>query len=98
MAQGAPGASGWISLILMGVFQLGLAYVLYSMAIKHITALEAVLIPVIEPILNPVWVFVLLGEIPGPRAIAGGAIILAAVTGRSVLSIVRSGSQAEPHQ
>ncbi len=82
MLQGAPGVSGWLALVLMGVFQLGLSYVLYSTAIKHLTALEASLIPVIEPILNPVWVFLVIGELPGQFALLGGAIVLAAVTGR----------------
>jgi len=59
---------------------------LYSTAIKHITALEAVLIPVVEPILNPLWVFLVMGEAPGRWALVGGAIVLAAVTGRYVIS------------
>jgi len=88
MWQGSPGVSGWLGLLLMGVFQLGLSYVLYSTAIKHITALEAALIPVIEPILNPVWVFLFVGEAPGRFALMGGAIVLAAVTGRYAISAV----------
>jgi len=40
----------------------GISYILYAEAIKHVTALEATLIPVIEPILNPIWVFMLLKE------------------------------------
>ena len=89
MLQGLPSASSWLNLIFLGVFQLGLSYVLYSTAIKHITALEAILIPVIEPILNPVWVFLVLGEAPGPYAMIGGAIVLAAVTGRYALNALR---------
>jgi len=86
MFQGALNATSWIGLLLLGVFQLGLSYVLYSTAIKHITALEAVLIPVVEPILNPLWVFLVMGEAPGRWALVGGAIVLAAVTGRYVIS------------
>jgi drug/metabolite transporter (DMT)-like permease len=82
MFQGTPSTSSWIGLILLGVFQLGLSYALYTIAVKHITALEAVLIPVVEPILNPVWVFLVIGEAPGRWAFLGGAIVLAAVTGR----------------
>ena len=89
MLQGLPSASSWLNLIFLGVFQLGLSYVLYSTAIKHITALEAILIPVIEPILNPVWVFLVLGEAPRPYAMIGGAIVLAAVTGRYALNALR---------
>ena len=79
--------SGWIALGLLGVVQLGLAYLLYARAIKHVTALEAVLIPVIEPILNPVWVMLAVGERPSPLALAGGAIVLGAVTLRAVVSL-----------
>lgn len=79
-----PDASGWLGLLLLGVFQLGISYVLYSRAIKHVTALEAIFISVIEPILNPVWVFLRLGEVPGPMAIVGGVIVLAAITMRCI--------------
>jgi drug/metabolite transporter (DMT)-like permease len=89
MFQGTPSSSSWIGLILLGVFQLGLSYALYTTAVKHITALEAVLIPVVEPILNPVWVFLVIGEAPGRWAFLGGAIVLAAVTGRYVVSALR---------
>jgi drug/metabolite transporter (DMT)-like permease len=45
-------ASGWTALLVLGIVQLGMSYWLYARAIRHVTALEAVLIPVIEPILN----------------------------------------------
>ena len=79
--------SGWIALGLLGVVQLGLAYLLYAKAIRHVTALEAVLIPVLEPILNPVWVMLDMGERPTRFALLGGAIVLGAVTLRAVASI-----------
>jgi drug/metabolite transporter (DMT)-like permease len=75
-----PDATSWIALGLLGTVQLGLSYLLYSRAIRHVTALEAVLIPVIEPILNPVWVLLTLGERPGPLSLVGGVIVLTAVT------------------
>ena len=86
---GAPALSpaGWTSLVLLGVVQLGVSYWLYARAIKHVTALEAVLIPVIEPILNPVWVLLALREKPAPLALVGGAIVLGAVTLRAVASV-----------
>jgi drug/metabolite transporter (DMT)-like permease len=84
-----PGATGWLGLFLLGVFQLGFSYILYALAIKHVTALEAILIPIIEPILNPIWVLLLLGETPGKWAIVGGIIVLVSVTLRSVLTITR---------
>jgi drug/metabolite transporter (DMT)-like permease len=83
-------AAGWIALGLLGVVQLGLAYLFYAKAIKHVTALEAVLIPVLEPILNPVWVMLDVGERPSRFALLGGAIVLGAVTLRAVVSLRRS--------
>lgn len=86
LALSWPNASGWLFLLILGTVQLGLPYMLYAQAIKHTTALEAILIPVIEPILNPLWVFLLLGEKPGPWSFVGGFIVLAAITLRCVLA------------
>ena len=80
----APTAMGWVGLVLLGVIQIGLAYALFSIAIRYVTALEALLISTLEPILNPVWVFLLLGEQPGRLAIFGGCVIIAAVLLRSL--------------
>lgn len=80
---------GWIALLLLGTIQLGFAYRLYAQAIREVTALEAVLLPVIEPILNPLWVLIALGERPRPLSLAGGALVLAAVTLRAARSIRR---------
>jgi drug/metabolite transporter (DMT)-like permease len=77
----------WSCLGLLGVFQIGLSYVLYSAAIRHVSALEAILVPVIEPILNPIWVLWVVGETPGKWALIGGVIVIAAVLVRSWISI-----------
>ncbi len=84
-----PDTSGWIGILLLGVVQLGIPYVLYSIAIKHITALEAVLTSTIEPVLNPTWVFLVLGERPGAWAFAGGLIVIVTVIVRGILSNIR---------
>ncbi|MBP7175936.1 MAG: EamA family transporter [Thermoclostridium sp.] len=70
-----PDTTGWIYLGILGTFQLGLSYILYSIAIKQVTALESSLITVIEPILNPVWVLLFMGETPGLFPIIGGIIV-----------------------
>ena len=80
-------ATGWTALGVLGVVQLGVSYWLYARAIKHVTAFEAVLIPVIEPILNPVWVLLAMHEKPSPLALVGGGIVLGAVTLRAVSSV-----------
>ena len=83
MFQSMPDAMGWVGLLLLGVVQLGLPYVMYALALRHVRAIEGILLPMIEPVLNPVWVFLLLGEAPGPLALLGGAIILGAVIFRA---------------
>jgi drug/metabolite transporter (DMT)-like permease len=81
------GAGGGWRLALLGLFQLGLPYVLYAAAIKEVTALEATLIPLLEPVLNPLWVMLALGERPGRWAIVGAMLVLGAVLGRGALMI-----------
>ena len=83
--SGIPSQQSMIALLVLGIFQLGIPYILYSKAVKHVSALDAVLIPVLEPILNPLWVFLLLGESIGMWPMIGGAIIIVAITTRSIL-------------
>lgn len=90
MFTGAPDAVSWIGIVLLGVFQLGLSYIFYSTAIKYVNALEAVLISVIEPILNPIWVFLAIGEKPTMWAFIGGAVILSSVTLRYALPAMKN--------
>lgn len=87
------GEGGLWRLVLLGTVQLGLPYVLYATAIKQVTALEATLIPLLEPVLNPLWVMLALGERPGPWAIVGGLLVLAAVLGRGGI-MMRDGRAA----
>ncbi len=93
-----PDSKGWGLFVVLGVIQLGIPYILYSHAIKHVTALEASLIPVIEPILNPIWVFLFMGEAPGRFALLGGTIVVTAVTLQCVLSSVRTQKKDEQEQ
>lgn len=79
--------TGWLALLALGVLQLGFSYWLYARAIRHVTALEAVLIPVIEPVLNPIWVLAFMGERPSKWALIGGAIVVAGVTARAAVSV-----------
>ncbi len=71
----------------LGIFQIGLSFVLYSIAIKQVQALEATLILTLEPILNPLWVFLVIGETPGKLALIGGMFVIGAVTARAVVSV-----------
>jgi drug/metabolite transporter (DMT)-like permease len=82
-----PSAGGLTALAILGVVQLGVSYWLYARALRHVTAIEAVLLPVVEPILNPVWAVLALGEKPTTLALAGGALVLGAVTFRAIGSV-----------
>jgi drug/metabolite transporter (DMT)-like permease len=84
-----PGAQDWLGLVLLGVFQLGLSYVFYTIAIKRVTALEGILIPIIEPVLNPLWVMLLIGETPAFFAVIGGTVIVVTVAIWSVAKVFR---------
>lgn len=80
---GAISPFSLFALVIMGVFQLGVSYILYSWAMKHVTAIEAILITTLEPILNPLWVALFIGEIPSTMAIVGGLIVVAGVVARN---------------
>lgn len=70
----------WLIIAFLGIFQIGLAFVFFTKAIKHIPALEANLVATLEPVFNPVWVFLFLGESMGLFALIGGLIVLGGVT------------------
>jgi DME family drug/metabolite transporter len=80
-----PGATpaAWATVVYLGVFQIGLSYVLFTQAIRHVSALEASLLLLLEPVLNPVWTWLVRGESPGAFTIAGGAVIVAATALRA---------------
>ncbi len=86
VARGAVQPVEWGILLYMGVLQLGVPFILYAIALRSLSALEAVLLSTLEPILNPIWVFLVVGERPGPWALAGGAVVLVAVTARSLIA------------
>jgi drug/metabolite transporter (DMT)-like permease len=69
-----------VSVFVLGVFQIGLSYYLFTYGVTHgVRSLDASIIGFIEPLLNPVWVFLVVGERPSRWAIAGGATIIAAI-------------------
>jgi drug/metabolite transporter (DMT)-like permease len=81
----APDATGWMALVALGIVQQAFAYLCYAAAIRHATALEAMLIPVIEPILSPLWVAFVFAERPGGWALVGGSLVVGAVTVRGIV-------------
>jgi DME family drug/metabolite transporter len=74
----ASGGANLMIILYLGVVQIGLAYVCVTRAIRHVPAFEATTILLLEPVMNPIWAWLVHGETPGPWALAGGAIILSA--------------------
>lgn len=68
-----------LAFLFLGVFQIGLAYAFFVQGLKHVTATEASLTGMLEPVANPIWVLLFLGERPSVFAVAGGIIVLAAI-------------------
>lgn len=85
--------SGFFFLLLAGIL-CALTYTLYAAASTGLSALETVLLPIIVPVMNPVWVFLFLGEAPGSKSIMGAAVVLIAVTARVVYGIQADAGKA----
>ena len=77
--------SNLLMVTFLGIFQIGIAYAIFSYGLKRVLAIEASLISMIEPVLNPVWVFLGYGEVPSAMAIAGGIIIISAISVRTFI-------------
>ena len=69
----------FFALLFLGVFQIGLAYAFFVKGLQHVTATQASLTGMLEPVANPIWVLLFLGEKPSVYAIAGGVIVLMAI-------------------
>jgi DME family drug/metabolite transporter len=76
-------ASDWWIVSYLGVFQIAVAYIFLLRGLERVRALEASLLLLLEPVLNPVWAWIVHGERPGAWSLAGGAVILAATLGKS---------------
>ncbi len=74
------------TILALGIFQLGIPYILYGMAARHCSALACSLISAIEPLLNPVWVFLFNGEVPGFFALVGGTVVITSVVAWTIWS------------
>lgn len=83
-----------ISVAYLGVIQIGVAYTLFTLGMaRGVRSLDAGIVGYIEPVLNPVWVFLVLGERPSAWAIIGGAIIITAVVTHTIFGARRARRQ-----
>lgn len=82
----ALSAKSGVVLVFLGVVQIAGAYALFVEGLKHVTATQASLAGMLEPIANPIWVFLILGERPSSYAMAGGLIVLVAIGWRTLSS------------
>ena len=80
-------AVDWLIIFGLGVVQLGLPYILYTLALRYVHAIDAILVSMIEPILNPIWVFLFVGERIGEWAVYGGALVLFGSLGRALMKL-----------
>lgn len=87
---GPSGPVDWLLIVYLGVIQIGLAYLLLTRAMGRVSALEAGLILMFEPVLTPLWAWAVHGERPGAWALAGGAVILAAMVWRTIHDATRA--------
>ncbi|MEZ4657422.1 MAG: DMT family transporter [Caldilineaceae bacterium] len=94
VSRAAHGAE-WGGLLFMGVVQTGIPFVMLALAIRQITAVESILIQTLEPILNPVWVFMVVGDSHagggGRRRHCGGGGGFQALGGTGAARIGRRG-------
>ncbi|MCM3903831.1 MAG: DMT family transporter [Pyrinomonadaceae bacterium] len=75
-----------LAVLYLGVVQIGVAYTLFTLGMaRGIRSLDAGIVGYIEPVLNPIWVFLVLGERPSKWALIGGAIIISAVVVHTTL-------------
>ncbi len=78
------GLQSWVSLALLGTFQIACAYLAFARGLRYLRAVEASVVQTVEPVLNPVWVWLGVGEVPGPWAVGGGLVVVASVLARSI--------------
>lgn len=81
-----PGLGDLSMVAYLGLIQIGLAYIIFTYGIAKIPAIEASLLAMIEPVLNPIWVFLGYGEQPTIYSIAGGLIIVITIVIRTIMA------------
>lgn len=70
----------------LGVVQIGLAYWFFARGLRSLPALEVALLVLVEPVLNPLWTWILEGEAPSALVLLGGAVMIVALAARAILT------------
>lgn len=68
-----------VALLYLGAFQIATAYLLFNAGMRHLSATAALVVGTLEAVLNPVWVFLGVGERPSAWALSGGAVVVAVI-------------------
>jgi len=77
-------ARGALAVLFLGVVQMGISYILFVRGLTVVPAAEASLLGMLEPMLNPLWAYLGVGERPSSWALAGGAVVLLSIAGRTL--------------
>lgn len=85
----------WAMIAGLGTIQIGLAYLFLTSGIRHVPALEASLLLLLEPVLNPIWSWIVHGEVPSGWSLIGGAVILGASLAKTWWDSRTPGARAE---
>jgi drug/metabolite transporter (DMT)-like permease len=83
---GAHRGADWAVILYLGVFQIAGAYLLVTQGLRHVPAVDASLMLLVETAFNPLWAWAFLGEVPAALALGGGALII----GATILQAVRA--------
>jgi len=89
---GTHPAAAWAVILYLGIFQIAGAYLLVTSALRHVPAIEASLMLLVETAFNPLWAWLFLGEVPAALALVGGGLIVAA----TIMQAARSPSLPTP--
>lgn len=81
---GSHSAGDWVTIGYLGIFQIGLAYYFVAKGVARLPALEVSVLLLVEPALNPIWTWLVQGEVPGTTTIVGGTLVLGATVARAL--------------
>jgi drug/metabolite transporter (DMT)-like permease len=94
VAAWTPSDLAWLAYL--GVFQIGVAYVCLARGLRQVSALEASLLLMLEPVLNPVWTLLLHGEVPHALTWTGGAVVMCGTVLHTIAGARAASRRSQP--